>query len=497
MTKGLSFTENDLESLAEQGSVAVLRREVLADLLTPVTAFAKTAARHRHAFLLESVEGGENVARYSFLGGGARRVFQVRGGRLFLQEDGSEQELPGSPIEALRAARREIVPVPQPELPRFTGGLVGFFSYDFVRCLERLPQRSEDDLRIPQAVLAEYDTVLAFEHPRNRLILMSAVHLGGGREPRRRSYQAACERLDELARQLSGPLPDLGAREPGRMKEAVVQAVPSDEEFLENVEKAREYIRAGDIFQVVLSRRFSRPWAGSPLSVYRVLRSLNPSPYHVFLACDGDYVAGASPEMLVRVLGRQITVRPIAGTRPRGKDATSDRQLEVELLADTKERAEHLMLVDLARNDVGRVSHPGTVRVDDFALVERYSHVMHLVSSVSGELQEGKDALDAFSACFPAGTLTGAPKVRAMEIIEESEPFRRGPYGGAVAYLDHGGDLDSCITIRTVVLSGGQAHVQAGAGIVADSKAENERWEITPKAEVMMAALRQAAEGLP
>ena len=492
----MNFQESDLDGLARRGTLAVLQKEILADLLTPVAAFLRIGSDHPQAFLLESVQGEERVARYSFLGAGPNRVFRVRRGRLSIQEaNGSERTLPGAPLEALRAAWQGRRPVPLPELPRFTGGLVGFFSYDFVRTVERLPDDDKDDLGIPDAVLADYDTILAFDHRRNRLLLLSAVFLDGEKEERRAAYQRACERLHDVEEQLRQPAPaaDTLALDTGD----AITAEPSAAEFLAGVERAKQAIRRGDILQVVLSRRFSRPWSGSPLSVYRALRSLNPSPYHFFLACDGDYLAGASPEMLVRVEGRQVTLRPIAGTRPRGADEEADTRLEGELLADEKERAEHVMLVDLARNDAGRVGQTGSIRVERFFTVERYSHVMHLVSSVRGELAEGKDALDAFAAAFPAGTLTGAPKVRAMEIIDEIEPFRRGPYGGAVGYLDHGGDMDSCITIRTAVLTGGRALIQAGAGIVADSVPEREMEEIELKAGALLAALDRAGTGLP
>ncbi|MFQ5718766.1 MAG: anthranilate synthase component I family protein [Acidobacteriota bacterium] len=491
-----NLQESDLEALARRGDLAVLCREILADLLTPVAAFLHVGMTDPHAFLLESVQGGERVARYSFLGAGARRVFRVRRGQASVQlAGGIEQPVAAAPLEALRAFRRDRRVVPLPDLPRFTGGLVGFFSYDFVRNVEHLPDDSKDDLGIPDVVLGEYDTVLAFDHSNNRLLLMSAVDLDGTAAERQQAFAEARERLDTLSRRLRAPLPDgrvagTGAGDGGQVE-------PAEEVFLEGVAGAQEAIRRGDIYQVVLSRRFSRPWAGAPLTLYRALRSLNPSPYHFFLACDGDHLAGASPEMLVRVEGRDVTLRPIAGTRPRGEGDVADAELERELLADEKERAEHVMLVDLARNDAGRVCRAGSVRVERFLSVERYSHVMHLVSTVRGELVDGQDSLDALAASFPAGTLSGAPKLRAMEIIDRTEPFRRGPYGGAVVYLDHGGDLDSCITIRTAVMTGGQVLVQAGAGIVADSDPRRELDEIDHKARAMMAALEQAAEGLP
>ena len=494
--RGLNFQASDLDDLARRGTLAVLQKEILADLLTPVAAFLRIGECQPQAFLLESVQGGERVARYSFLGAGAQRVFRVRRGVASVQEgEAPERVLPGAPLDALRSIWRGRRPVPLPGLPRFTGGLVGFFSYDFVRSFERLPDDDKDGLGIPDTVLADHDTLLAFDHPRNRLLLLSAVSLEGEDADRRAAHQAARERLHDLEQKLRGPAPDAPAA--AAVATGALTAEPTPEAFLAGVEAAKEAIRAGDIFQVVLSRRFSRPWSGSPLSVYRALRSLNPSPYHFYLACDGDHLAGASPEMLVRVESGRVTLRPIAGTRPRGTDEAADERLENELLADEKELAEHVMLVDLARNDAGRVCQPGSVQVDRFLTVERYSHVMHLVSSVSGALREDRDALDAFAAAFPAGTLTGAPKVRAMEIIDATEPFRRGPYGGAVGYLDHGGDMDSCITIRTVVLTGGRVLVQAGAGIVADSQPAREMEEIDHKASAMMAALDQAAAGLP
>jgi anthranilate synthase component 1 len=487
-SSAFNLDESDLDAMAQLGDEAVLCTEVPADLLTPLAAFLQIAAPAGHSFLLESVEGGSSLARYSFLGSNARRVFRICDGVLTIQEpDGQRRRVPGSALAGLRRERGARRVVPQAGLPPLSGGLVGFFSYDFVRLLEDLPEIADDTLGIPQAVLGEYRTVLAFDHLRNRLMLMTGIDLDGGAVSRRQSLQTGRAHLEELAERLAGPVPVpaglavVGGGEP--------QAVPSEERFRAQVEKAQQAIVAGDIFQVVLSRRFDRPWSGSPLPVYRRLRSGNPSPYHFLLACDGDCLVGASPEMLVRVEGETVHARPLAGTRPRGADEAEDLRLEEELRTDDKERAEHVMLVDLARNDVGRVSRAGTVAVERFAEVERYSHVMHLVSSVSGRLKPDCDALDAFTACFPAGTLTGAPKVRAMEIIEASEPFRRGPYGGAVGYWDRSGDLDTCIAIRTVVITGGRAHVQAGAGIVADSDPLAETREVAAKARSGLSAV--------
>jgi anthranilate synthase component 1 len=497
MAPGLNRAPADLESLARDGPAAVLSREIAGDLLTPVGAFLTAFRTTPHAFLLESVEGGTLQARYSFLGGGPRRLFRIRDGRPTLEGDGGpERPLPGDPLAALRAVWSATRTVPQAALPRLRGGLVGFFSYDLARSLERLPGTPRDDRRIPDAVLGDYETVLAFDHLRHRIVLMSRLDLRGSEADRRRSFAVAEERLEALAVRLrdgapGGPVPPRGG------KAGEVVAEPDAAAFEAAVLEAKRSITAGEIFQIVLSRRFHVPWSGDPIAVYRALRSLNPSPYHFYLACGGDYLAGASPEMLVRVEGESVTCRPIAGTRPRGADEDADRTLEREMLVDPKERAEHVMLVDLARNDLGRISRPGSIEVAGMASVERFSHVMHLVSTVRGRLAPGRDALDALAACFPAGTLTGAPKVRAMQLIDAMEPFRRGAYGGAVAYLDAGGDLDSCITIRTIVLSGGKAFAQAGAGIVADSDPASERREIDHKAGALLQALEIAgrAEG--
>ncbi len=492
----LNFGVEDLDAMARLGNEAVLSTEILADLLTPLAAFLRVADMDEQSFLLESVEAGVSLARYSFLGSRAGRVYRIRQGRLSVQEGrGTPRYLDGPPLSALRRVREGRVPVPQEGLPPFTGGLVGFFSYDFVRLLEKIPHGAVDDLQAPQAVLAEYSTVLAFDHLRNRLILMAVVDLAGDPAARRKDYRRARSCLQDLVDRLAMPAVLPAALSRRDDDDMAIAGEPDEECFQRWVVEAQEAITAGEIFQVVLSRRFSRPWRGSPIPVYRRLRSDNPSPYHFLLACDGDYVVGASPEMLVRVEGNAVQVRPIAGTRPRGRNEEEDEALARELLADEKERAEHVMLVDLARNDMGRVCRPGTIRVHGFATVERYSHVMHMVSRVSGELAAGRDALDAFAACFPAGTLTGAPKVRAMEIIAEKEPFRRGPYGGAIAYWDRRGQLDSCITIRTVVFTGGRAYVQAGAGIVADSDPVAELREVSCKAAAGLDALARAAEG--
>ena len=385
-------------------------------------------------------------------------------------------------------------PVRFPDLPRFTGGAVGYLSYDVVRLVERLPRATADDLGFPDILFGIYDTVLAFDHLKQRIQIVSNIkteengrRLGPG--ALRDRFRAACRKIEATERLLRRPAAPPARRPRGRDRwRANVTAA----QYKESVKRAKDYIRAGYIFQVVLSQRFARRASASPFSIYRALRRINPSPYMYYLDFGEVSLAGASPEMLVRVEGDRIRTRPIAGTRPRGRDEDRDLRLEQDLLADPKERAEHVMLVDLGRNDLGRVSRAGSVEVTRFMTVERFSHVMHLVSEVTGRLRPGQDAFDGLLACFPAGTVSGAPKVRAMEIIEELETTRRGPYAGAVGYIDYSGNLDSCITIRTTVMARGVAHVQAGAGIVADSIPEREHRECVSKAGALIDAIERA-----
>jgi anthranilate synthase component I len=424
---------------------------VLADLLTPVSAFLKIACDASHAFLLESVEGGEKIGRYSFLGVD-----------------------PGSSYEGnFHGFRRDFPPSlsPDPALPPFTGGAVGFFCYDMIRELESLPDRHRTAGN-PSVLMDFYSTVLAFDHLKHQIVIVS--HQGMDR---------VHEIESRLRREIAAPLiADKPLPQPEEPEAA-------NSHFQESVKRAKEYIRAGDIFQVVLSQRFNTPFDGDPFNVYRALRYINPSPYLFFLKRPGLSVAGSSPEMLLRVQGRELHYRPIAGTRRRGNDPVEDIHLEEELKGDEKERAEHLMLVDLGRNDLGRVCEYGSVRVENFMAMEKYSHVMHLVSALKGTLRSGCDRFDALAACFPAGTVTGAPKIRAMEIIEELECCARGIYGGAIGYLDYTGNLDTCIAIRTIVMREGRAYLQAGAGIVADSHPELEEKECANKARVLFKAL--------
>jgi anthranilate synthase component 1 len=460
-------------------------REFLADTVTPLAVYGRLAEVSSHRFLLESVTGGEQVSRYSFLGAWPREVYRLYPDRLERERDGRSETVPGEPLQALRDVVGSIA-APRGPAP-FSGGFVGWFGYDLVRMLERLPARPPDRDGLPVAVLGRFDRVLAFDHARQRL-------LGIANEVEGESTAADADAaLDELAALLDTSAPTRAAALPRISPRPPVPEPSLDgAAFRSAVRRAQEHIGAGDIFQVVLARRFRVPFRGTPLQLYRALRLVNPSPYMVLLETPEVALAGASPEMLVRKTGGTVATRPIAGTRPRGADADQDRRFAEELLADPKERAEHVMLVDLGRNDVGRVSRPGSVRVASFMEVERYSHVMHMVSNVEGELQPGLGGLDALLACFPAGTVSGAPKIRAMEIIDALEPEARGPYAGAVGYLSYGGDLDTCITIRTLVVRGGETSVTAGAGIVADSDPEAEERETESKAAALLQAVALA-----
>lgn len=472
-----------------EGNLVPVFKEVPADLETPVSAYLKVASDADYSFLLESVEGGERLARYSFIGTEPYRV--MRAGPYAHPWDGAD---PLREVEGELSRFRLVRPAGQgakTALPRFTGGAVGYLAWETVRHFEpRVPIGESDPLRVPEAMFLFVDTLLVFDHLRHTIKVVSHCRLDGDIEA---SYRQACWRIDELVRRLSRPLPTVPY--PVRRPEASAPSMSANlrrDEFLAMVERARQYIIAGDVIQVVLAQRLYRPTAVHPFSLYRALRVVNPSPYMYYLQMGDFQVIGASPEMLVRVEEGAVLTHPIAGTRPRGATPEEDAALEEELRADEKERAEHLMLVDLARNDIGRVSLPGTVRVPQFMEVERYSHVMHLVSHVSGRLRPGLTCYDALRACFPAGTVSGAPKIRAMEIITELEPERRGPYAGAVGYFDYSGNMDTAITIRTIVLSRGVAHIHAGAGIVYDSVPEREYQETLNKAAALLLAIDEA-----
>ncbi len=490
-------SEEAFERLAARGNLIPVVREILADHDTPLSLFRRLDDGQT-AFLLESVEGGEKWARYSFIGSGARCVFRARGREVEWLEDGRvrRERAPGDPLELLRARLARLHPA-LPEglaLPRFVGGAVGMIGYDWVRFVERLPDHNPDELALPELCFVFPETVVVYDNVRHSAMIIRFVELAPGDDPRARWREAGAA-LEATVRRLRAPLAPDAPRPPVRAPMEVASSFTRDA-FREVVKRAKEYIEAGDIFQVVLSQRLRIPLQVDPFTIYRHLRRINPSPYLFFLRCDGAILIGSSPEILARLEGSRVEVRPIAGTRRRGETPEEDRALEAELLADPKERAEHVMLVDLGRNDVGRVAKTGSVRVTEFAVIERYSHVMHIVSNVQGELRPGLDWLDVLRASFPAGTLTGAPKVRAMEIIDELEPVRRGPYGGCVGYVDYSGNMDMAITIRTILVKDGVIHLQSGAGIVADSDPEAEYQETMSKARALIQAIDLAREGV-
>ncbi|HEV3039541.1 MAG TPA: anthranilate synthase component I [Candidatus Angelobacter sp.] len=481
----------EFSRLAEGATLVPVAKTVAADLRTPVSAFLNVAAEEPYAFLLESVEGGEKVGRYTFLGARPYMVMRARADGIVLEQAGKKQRMEGTVFQVLDRLLREHKHAHVPGLPPFTAGAVGFFSHDAVRQLEKLPNLAKDDLQVPDCVLMFFDRLLAFDHVRHEIYIIATANVR--RQSTKAAYAQAVRDIERIEKQLAAPLPKkyLSAAKPRNGKIKVDPSV-SKKSFMRTVERIKEYIAAGDVFQTVPSLRLDLEPGVPPLQIYRALRRVNPSPYMYFLRMGDMTVLGSSPEMLVRVTGRKLEYRPIAGTRKRGKDEAEDWRLEQELRSDEKERAEHVMLVDLGRNDVGRVSEYGSVKVRDLMFVERYSHVMHLVSAVEGTLRQDLTAVDAFAACFPAGTLTGAPKVRAMEILEELEPLRRGLYGGSVLYADFAGNLDSCIAIRTMLMKGKKAYVQAGAGIVADSVPESEYEESLNKTRALVRAVELA-----
>jgi anthranilate synthase component 1 len=499
-----------LSRLARRGNVIPVCRRITADLLTPVSAYLGVARSTSHSFLLESIEGGEKIARYSFMGADPYRIVHYRlprplppaaGSRAAAREpvaeiveSGRRREHRGNIFSLLREMTREYRPVRVAGLPPFAAGAVGYFGYDVVRLLERLPQQAADDQRLDDARLMFFSNLLAFDHIQHQILLLANVFRDHGHASLTQKYRQACESLRELEERLARAPRRPRPPRPGARLQVESNFRPAD--YLAAVRRAKRYIRAGDIYQVVLSQRFECRIHTDPFSIYRALRIINPSPYMYFLRLGDFAVVGSSPEMLVKVQGRTAHYRPIAGTRPRGKTEEEDKRLEQQLRQSVKERAEHIMLVDLGRNDLGRVCEYGSVKVEELMFVERYSHVMHLVSSLRGRLRPEVDCFDALAACFPAGTVTGAPKVRAMEIIEELEPTRRGVYSGCVCYLDFSGNLDSCIAIRTMVVRNGVAYIQAGGGVVADSRPEREYQETVNKARALVAAVELAERGL-
>ncbi|MDP3937062.1 MAG: anthranilate synthase component I [Deltaproteobacteria bacterium] len=485
---------DEFKVLARKGNLIPVSREIMGDTDTPVSAFRKID-RGGHAFLLESVEGGEKWGRYSFLGAEPRLVFRSKGREAEILEDGKlrREAVEKDPLENLKRLLQAYRPVKVPGLPRFFGGAVGYLAYDLVRFFERLPDANPDPLDLYDAYFVFTDTLVIFDNVRQKIKVVHNTHVTEG-EDLEGAYLRATLRIDEQVDRLKAP------QDPEKLQKVAgspeVGSNFSREEFCRAVERAKEYVVAGDVIQVVLSLRHIMNLQVDPFSIYRTLRTLNPSPYMFFLRHEGHTLVGASPEVLARVEEGQVEVRPIAGTRRRGEDEVEDARLEAELRSDPKEVAEHVMLVDLGRNDVGRVARRGTVQVNEVMVVERYSHVMHLVSNVRAEIQEGKDAFDVIRATFPAGTLSGAPKIRAMEIIDELENLRRGPYGGAVGYFGYGGNMDTAITIRTIVIKDGKIHLQAGAGIVYDSDPGREYQECVDKGRALVKAIDLAREGL-
>ncbi len=484
----------EIKEIAAQGSVIPVCKDILGDLLTPAAAFLRVAHGRRRAFLLESVEGGERLARYSFIGWDPFIVVCGKGNLVSSEHQGEVVQEETRGFNKLRQISERFQPVPMPELPPFLGGGVGYFAYDLVRQFEKLPSLAEDHLGLDDYEVMYFSTILAFDHLRHRIHIITNLFNDRGVQALEAKYQDALLRIEQIEKRLKvpislpSPLPSTAVPEP--------LSNVSEANYYANVEKAKAHIQAGDIFQVVLSQRFAMRISCDPFDIYRALRFINPSPYMFFLRMDDLHLVGASPEMLVKVRNERVEYGPIAGTRPRGRTPEEDAQLSRELMADEKERAEHIMLVDLGRNDLGRVCNYGSVRVTDLMRIERYSHVMHLVSSVEGELRKDLDCFHALESCLPAGTVSGAPKVRAMEIIEAMEPSRRGVYGGAVGYVDFSGNLDTCIALRTLVIKDGIAYIQAGGGIVADSEPRREREESINKASALIRAVKFAHEGL-
>jgi anthranilate synthase component I len=482
----------EFSRLAHEATLVPVVKSVMADLLTPVSAFLAIARGEKDAFLLESVERGEQIGRYTFLGARPYMQLRTQGNEVVLLRGNKREPQNGRLFQVAKELLQQHRPATIPGLPPFASGAVGFCSYDIVRQLENIGDATKDDLQLPDCVLMFFDRLLAFDHLHHQIHIIAAADVS--EESPRKAYDRALADIERLEKKLVAGLRPSELRKTGRSARGKLKVKPvtAKKDFEQSVRTAKEYIAAGDIFQVVLSQRLDFTPEVEPFEIYRALRAVNPSPYMYFLKMGDTHVLGSSPEMLVRVTGRKLEYRPIAGTHPRGRDEAEDKRLEEKMLSDEKERAEHVMLVDLGRNDLGRVSEYGSVKVKDLMYVERYSHVMHIVSALEGKLRPDLHALDAFAACFPAGTLSGAPKVRAMQIIEELEPTRRGVYGGSVLYADFAGNLDSCIAIRTLLMKGKKAHLQAGAGIVADSDPAMEYQESMNKAQAVLRAVETA-----
>ncbi|NUL81986.1 MAG: anthranilate synthase component I [Armatimonadetes bacterium] len=488
----LTPTLTDFMASCQTSALCPVWADEMADLETPVSAFYKLGALSDYAFLLESVTGGERIARYSYIGVGAKIVWRANGRDLRETIDGEARSVDLGALDPISYVSREVTGkthLSAHGLPPFSGGAVGWIGYDAVRLFERLPKPPTDDLKVDDLCLVVPSLVIAFDHAKRQMRLIATIRSGDKTE-----YEAAEATIADALAKLKAPIQT--SSDNAGERASTIASNRSPEDFMAAARRAKEYIYAGDAIQVVLSQRFETEADAPPFDIYRALRSLNPSPYMFYFKTPSEIVLGASPEILVSVHDRKVTVRPIAGTRRRGESEDEDRRLEAELLSDEKELAEHVMLVDLGRNDVGRVSEFGTVSVRDLMVVERYSHVMHIVSEVQGRLKEGLTAADALKATFPAGTVSGAPKVRAMQIIDELEPTKRGLYAGALGYIGFSGDMDLCITIRTILIKDGKAYVQSGAGIVADSEPELELAETENKARAALAAIEMARRGL-
>jgi anthranilate synthase component 1 len=479
---------SEVRSLNRRGNVIPLYVRIPSDVDTPVSAYLKLARRSTTSFLLESVEGGEKLARYSFLGFDPFLTVRGDGRSVRVQKGRRTHDFEVSSLDFLRELFKTYKPVRVPDLPRFTGGGVGYFSYDAIRWIENIPDENDDPIGLPEMMFGIYNRLVVFDHLKQEMVVIANILHDEGQPGLRQKYAHAKQSILDMSQQLARPIKVAEAeRRSARTRQT---ALYSSQEYERMVRKAKRYIKEGDIFQVVLSQRWRISSRESELEVYRRLRRINPSPYMYLLRFGDDSVIGASPEMMVRIEGSTIETRPIAGTRPRGRDAAHDDKLAKSLMADPKELAEHTMLLDLGRNDIGRVSKPGTVNVRENMIIEKYSHVMHIVSSVEGRLKRSVSPLEGHFSCFPAGTVSGAPKIRAMEIIDELEKHRRGVYAGSVAYLDFWGNLDSCIAIRTVVKQDRDYYIQAGAGIVADSRPRREYQETVSKAMALIEAIK-------
>lgn len=481
-------------ALAKKGNIIPVYAEVMADVLTPVSAYMNISKKQKYAFMLESVVGGERAARYSFLGMDPYAIFRSKG----REYEFNGEKFQGDPLSAIDKIFKNFKVAGGEELPPFIGGGVGYFGYDVIRHIENIPETAVDDLGFPDIIFMMIDKLLIFDHLKHKIKIVCCARLDDEKKSLKDTYKSVCDSIEEIFTILRAPvkMPSATATQGKKRSPVKFTTNMTKKQYVKMIEAAKEHIRAGDIFQVVLGQRFSAKVDFPPMDIYRMLRSLNPSPYMFFLEMDEVKLIGASPEILVTLRDGEAVVRPIAGTRPRPADRTKEKAVIEDLLADEKERAEHIMLVDLGRNDLGRIAEPGTVEVTDLMSIEKYSHVIHIVSNVTSRLKKGNSPMDVLRATFPAGTVSGAPKVRAMEIIDEFEPTSRGPYAGTSGYMSFTGHMDLCITIRTVFMKDGVAHIQAGGGIVADSVPENEYEESLNKARAMRLAIQYASEGV-